>query len=346
MQPYLLFIAISGIALSVVRGANIDVTVGGPGILKYSPELCCTFTAYILLLLKNHTASTQSSFRNPCARAEDGFDSGFVPIPDTQNSDFPIAQLTVIDTSPIWVYCRQANHCQQGMVFAVNPGDKFAAFQAAATGGTPPSSSTTSSASVSVVTVTATVTVSGHPITTTYGSYPGSSAPTTAASTDHKVIVGGPGKLVYDPSNITAQAGDTITFEFRQKNHTATASSFAAPCRALSLTSATGEAGFDSGFIAVADNATTFPMYTVRVNDTKPIWVYCRQANHCGQGMVFSSNAIESGPNNFAAFKAKAIQVNGTTSAPPSNTALQPRSGLGEIILITFAGLLGLYLRF
>ncbi len=34
------------------------------------------------------------------------------------------------------MYCRQANHCQQGMVFAVNPGDKMAQFQAAATGNT------------------------------------------------------------------------------------------------------------------------------------------------------------------------------------------------------------------
>lgn len=30
--------------------------------------------------------------------------------------------------------------------------------------------------------------------------------------------------------------------------------------------------------------------------------------------MVFSVNAIESGPNNFAAFQAKAKQLNGTTS--------------------------------
>lgn len=139
------------------------------------------------------------------------------------------------------------------MVFAINPGEKFAAFQAAATGGTAPLSSTAAPSSTAtppvsgVVTVTATVTVSGQPLTTTYGSYPGSSAPTTAAPTDHKVIVGGPGKLVYDPSNITAQAGDTVTFEFHQKNHTITASSFPAPCRALSLTSTTGEVGFDSG---------------------------------------------------------------------------------------------------
>jgi hypothetical protein len=31
--------------------------------------------------------------------------------------------------------------------------------------------------------------------------------------------------------------------------------------------------------------------------------------------MVFSANAIESGPNNFASFQAKAMQINGTNSA-------------------------------
>ncbi len=41
--------------------------------------------------------------------------------------------------------------------------------------------------------------------------------------------------------------------------------------------------------------------------------------------MVFSVNAIESGPNNFAAFQARAKQLNGTSStssgaASPTNT--------------------------
>lgn len=142
------------------------------------------------------------------------------------------------------------------MVFAVNPGDKFAAFQAAATDAPAPSSTAPSPPSgTSIVTVTATVTVSGQPLTTTYGSYPGSAAPTAGVSTDHKVIVGGPGNLTYGPSNITAQVGDTVTFEFHQKNHTVTASSFAAPCRALGTTA--GEAGFDSGLYVLLSCSTT-----------------------------------------------------------------------------------------
>lgn len=170
-----------------------------------------------------------------------------VPVADSVTSGFPVAELTITETKPIWVYCKQGNHCQQGMVFAINPADQFAQFQAAATGAAPPAPpSPSSTSSGAVVTVTATVTVSGSPVTSTYTTA-GTPAPTPGVTTDHRVIVGGPGLLTYQPSNITAQVGDTVTFEFRQKNHTVTMSSFAAPCRALALTSTTSQVGFDSG---------------------------------------------------------------------------------------------------
>jgi plastocyanin len=126
-------------------------------------------------------------------------------------TDFPLAQFTVQDTNPVWVYCAQAGHCAQGMVFAVNPGDKFAAFQAAATGS---AGTSAAAAPTGAVTVTTTITVSGAPITSTYTS--GSASPTSSSvSTDHVVIVGGTAGLVYTPSNITAQPGDTVTFQVR-----------------------------------------------------------------------------------------------------------------------------------
>ncbi|EIN08042.1 hypothetical protein PUNSTDRAFT_53336 [Punctularia strigosozonata HHB-11173 SS5] len=320
--------------------AQFNVTVGGTGVLKYDPETINASIGDTVLFnfhQKNHTV-TQSSFANPCQPLEGGFDSGFVPVGDDVVDNFPVAQLTVTSEDPTWIFCRQSNHCQQGMVFAINPtADKtFDAFQQAAiasgnnTASASASSTSTATSSIitsaatstpSVVTVTATVTVSsGGDITTTYGSYPGSAAPTSAVSSDHKVVVGGSG-LFYSPSNITAQPGDTITFEFHQKNHTATQSSFANPCRSLTLTSTTGQIGFDSGFMPVSDNATTFPTFTIQVNDSSPIWVYCKQANHCGQGMVFSANAIETGPNNFAAFQAKAKALNGTTSSGSGSAA-------------------------
>jgi plastocyanin len=292
-------------AIPPARAAQIPVVVGGPGVLQYNPDSVTANPGDVVVFefhQKNHTA-TQSTLDAPCVQKPGGFNSGFVPVEDANTAGpFPKAQFTVTDTNPVWVYCAQGSHCQQGMVFAINPGSQLAQFKAAAQGGGPPAASGT----------------------------PTSSAPTPSGTTnDHKIIVGGPGKLVYDPSNITAQAGDTVTFEFHQKNHTATQSTFAAPCRALTLTSTSGQVGFDSGFMAVADNAATFPTYTIQVNDTSPIWVYCKQTSHCGQGMVFSVNAVESGPNNFGAFQDKAKQLNGSSSSTSSSGAPAPSSSSG-----------------
>jgi plastocyanin len=73
-----------------------------------------------------------------------------------------------------------------------------------------------------------------------------SSSSPSSTSNDHRVIVGG-ATLTFEPSNITAQPGDTITFEFHQKNHTVTQSSFANPCQMLASNSTSGQVGFDSG---------------------------------------------------------------------------------------------------
>jgi len=301
----------------IALAATIDVTVGGPGVLKFNPSSVNANVGDVVRFIfnqKNHTV-TQSTLESPCTPLAGGFDSGFMPVPATQTSNFPTAELTVQKTTPVWAYCRQSTHCQSGMVFAINPGSNLAAFQAAATSGTAPSASSTAAA-----------------------------APTATAvpsSTDHKIIVGGTGVIAFNPPNITAQVGDTITFEFHQKNHTVTASSFAAPCRDLFSTS--GQAGFDSGFMPVADGETTFPTYTVQVNNTTPIWAFCKQATHCGQGMVFAANTVESGPKNFGAFQDLAKQLNGTSSSgssssspysTPSSAGWRPAVGTSSMVVI------------
>jgi plastocyanin len=303
-------------AIPPTHAADINVIVGGDG-LTYNPQTVNAVVGDNVIFefhQKNHTA-TQSTLESPCTQKPNGFNSGFVPVA-ADATEFPKAKFAVVDTNPVWVYCAQATHCQQGMVFAINPADKFEQFKAAAQGG------------AAGVSSAATPTSTGAP------------TPSSGTTNDHKVVVGGPGKLVYDPSNITAQAGDTVTFEFRQKNHTATQSTFASPCRALTLTSTSGQVGFDSGFMAVADGATTFPTYTIQVNDTQPIWVYCKQTGHCGQGMVFSVNAVESGANNFGAFQEKAKQQNGsgasTSSSAPSAT---PSTGAGVSTVVSRAGM-------
>ncbi|KIM87510.1 hypothetical protein PILCRDRAFT_815034 [Piloderma croceum F 1598] len=294
--------ALVSLAVIPVKGVDHQVTVGGTGIIAYNPNQVTAAagdTVTFTFMQKNHTA-TQSTLQNPCQPVAGGFDSGFIPVADTTTTGFPNAVFTVEDTTPVWVFCRQANHCQQGMVFAINPGSNFAAFQAAATGNSTASTSATSAPAASST------------------AYPGSTTPTSSSPQVHQVVVGGTDKLFYTPSNITAAAGDVIMFQFQQKNHTITQSSFATPCRELTLTSTSGQVGFDSGFMPVAANATTFPTWNLTVNDTSPIWAYCRQAGHCGSGMVFSVNSVESGPNNFAAFQAAAEQQNGSTTATSS----------------------------
>jgi plastocyanin len=101
----------------------------------------------------------------------------------------------------------------------------------------------------------------------------------SAFAADHLVVVGNNSKLLFEPDNIQAAEGDTVTFKFWPKNHSVAQAAFNAPCEPLAD-------GFWSGFIPSAEKAaaTTF-MYTV-TNASKPIWFYCTQGMHCQGGMV------------------------------------------------------------
>lgn len=52
-----------------------------------------------------------------------------------------------------------------------------------------------------------------------------------------------------------------------------------------------GTPGIKSGFMPLAKDATEMPVFTVMVNDTKPMWLYCGQEQHCQKGMVMAVNA-------------------------------------------------------
>lgn len=282
--------------------AIIDVTVGGPGVLKFSPQnvnATVGDTIRFHFQQKNHTI-TQSSLNTPCSPLVGGFDSGFMPVADNPTTGFPTAELKVTKTTPVYAYCRQGTHCHSGMVFGLNAPD-FDKYLSAATGSlTSPSVPSTSA-----------------PVPTSSG---------IPSSNDHRIAVGGNGIIAFNPPNITAQVGDTITFEFHQKNHTVTASSFDTPCSWL-------QGGFDSGFQPVADGIKDFPTYVVQVNDTKPIWAYCMQGNHCAQGMVFAANAPDS--KNFAAFQSKAknsTSQSGGYGTPSS--AWRPTVGSSSMVVV------------
>ena len=113
------------------------VIVGGPNsLLKYTPESVVANVGdvvYFDFREKNHTV-TQSSFDNPCVFNTTGVKSGFRPNPDGIPGK-EIFNFTVSDDKPKWFYCAQGTHCKSGMVFAINPGTKFADFLNKATGG-------------------------------------------------------------------------------------------------------------------------------------------------------------------------------------------------------------------
>lgn len=63
------------------------------------------------------------------------------------------------------------------------------------------------------------------------------------------------------------------------------------------------------------------PTFSIIVEDTAPIWIFCEQTGHCGSGMVFAANAVETGPNNFENFLKLAKRINGTSTASASAPA-------------------------
>jgi len=215
-------------------------------------------------------------------------------------------------------FCRQTGHCGQGMVFAVNCGangsqNSFTNFKNAALA---QGAAAASSAAYPGYSATPTATASG-----------GATPSATAGPQVHTVIVGGANGEVFTPSSITAQPNDIVTFEFQQKNHTVTQSSFASPCSRLNVN---GTTGFDSGFFPVAANATQFPTWNFTVQDTKPVWAYCRQVSHCQSGMVFAINAVDNSPANFTAFlnNAKSSATNASTTSASTSSPTQSSSAV------------------
>lgn len=139
-------------------GTDHQIVVGMNGTLTYTPANITAAmgdTVTFVFVHGNHTV-TQSTFAAPCVYEQNatagtaGFTSGFQPISANQTL-VPSVTMVVNTTSPIWFYCQQANHCQQGMVGAINAVESSAksyeAFKALAMGGSAASTPAGSSAS-------------------------------------------------------------------------------------------------------------------------------------------------------------------------------------------------------
>ncbi|KAH7102098.1 hypothetical protein BKA62DRAFT_829680 [Auriculariales sp. MPI-PUGE-AT-0066] len=110
----------------------------------------------------------------------------------------------------------------------------------------------------------------------------------------------------FDPSFIVAQPGDDIEFTFAMNQwvkdpitvqHTAT--------RTVDLwfPMLTAGSGFDTGIHDTGSVLTnTGESFTLRVNDTNPLWFFCAVGNHCQQGMVFAVNPPQTGDGSMEKF--------------------------------------------
>lgn len=96
--------------------------------------------------------------------------------------------------------------------------------------------------------------------------------------------------LTFSPNKITAQPGEFVQFQFLAGNHTVTQSTFDKPCQPIALNS--NVTGFHSGYLPVAASAAMgmIPTYTIQINNTNPLWLYCAQGRHCQNGMVMVIN--------------------------------------------------------
>ncbi|KIX07307.1 uncharacterized protein Z518_01960 [Rhinocladiella mackenziei CBS 650.93] len=142
------------------------------------------------------------------------------------------------------------------------------------------------------------------------------SAPPPAATGGGELIVqvvsvaDANGSLKYFPNKVSAPVGSIVQFQFHPKNHTITESSFAEPCKPLAsnLTTPT-RPGLKSGFVPVTGKEEFTPVFNVLINDTKPIWIYCGQTNHCQKGMAMVINQNDSSPNTIDAYIANAAKL-------------------------------------
>ncbi|KAE9375898.1 Cupredoxin [Stipitochalara longipes BDJ] len=106
-------------SLALAQAITIPVSVGFGGLLKFSPsDITASVGDHVefTFFATNHSV-TQSSFADPCHPLAGGLFSTFQP---TANISSKVFVVTVTDTSPIWLYCGQGNHCQKGMVAAIN----------------------------------------------------------------------------------------------------------------------------------------------------------------------------------------------------------------------------------
>ncbi|KAF2124840.1 hypothetical protein P153DRAFT_361005 [Dothidotthia symphoricarpi CBS 119687] len=213
------------------------------------------------------------------------------------------------------------------------------------------SSSTISTPSASELLASSTASGSSTSSSTTASA---SGASQSGQVATHVVEVGGVnGSLIFSPSNVKAQAGDLVQFQFYARvqhhhiphsyplanddeiqNHSVVQSTFDQPCIPMENSVPTKKDAFYSGFMPtnVTVGATSNILtYTIRVQDEKPVWFYCSQGKHCQEGMVGAINAPTSGNKTVEAFAALAANaVKNISPGQGSGSGNETQTGTGS----------------
>ncbi|KAL2006834.1 hypothetical protein VTN00DRAFT_9502 [Thermoascus crustaceus] len=136
----------------------------------------------------------------------------------------------------------------------------------------------------------------------------------------HVVQVGMNGSLAFSPNQLQVNPGEMVQFQFHPKNHSVVQSTFDNPCTPMAE-SMPNMTGFRSGFMPVAADATELPVFTMMVNDTKPMWMYCSQATHCQKGMVMAINVAPGSKKSFEAFRSLAMSSSSSSTGSSGSGA-------------------------
>ena len=123
--------ALASLASAQLPGSQVRTTVVSVamnGSLTFSPNnirVNVGEAVQFQFLSGNHTV-TQSTFDQPCQPIAmhsnvTGFHSGFQPAAASANQRM-MSTFTIIvnNTNPVWAYCAQGRHCENGMVMVIN----------------------------------------------------------------------------------------------------------------------------------------------------------------------------------------------------------------------------------
>jgi plastocyanin len=84
----------------------------------------------------------------------------------------------------------------------------------------------------------------------------------------------------FQPDTVQAEVGDLIVYDFFPPNHSVVRAEYGYPCVPYELTGK-GKVGFFSDFHPVDAILDDPPSFSIRVNDSNPIFFYCSAPGSC-----------------------------------------------------------------